>query len=94
MESLRELFKIGFGPSRHIRWDRKGLLQKSKKNIRKQHTMKWDLYGSLALTGKGHLTDYIIKQTLGEETLVHFKSDSLPYHPNGMKFYVYQDEQL
>ena len=44
--------------------------------------------------GKGHLTDYIIKQTLGKQTIVRFKSDRLPYHPNGMKFYVYQDEKV
>ena len=26
--------------------------------------------------------------------MFRFKSDRLPYHPNGMKFYVYQDEKI
>lgn len=94
MESLRELFKIGFGPSSSHTMGPQRAASKIKEKYPQATHYEVDLYGSLALTGKGHLTDYIIKQTLGEETLVHFKSDSLPYHPNGMKFYVYQDEQL
>ena len=31
---------------------------------------------------------------MGKQTIVRFKSDRLPYHPNGMKFYVYQDEEI
>ena len=94
MESLRELFKIGFGPSSSHTMGPQRAASKIKEKYPQATHYEVDLYGSLALTGKGHLTDYIIKKTLGEETLVHFKSDSLPYHPNGMKFYVYQDEQL
>ena len=94
MESLRELFKIGFGPSSSHTMGPQRAASKIKEKYPQATHYEVDLYGSLALTGKGHLTDYIIKKTLGEETLVRFKSDSLPYHPNGMKFYVYQDEQL
>ncbi len=94
MESLRELFKIGFGPSSSHTMGPQRAASKIKEQYPNASRFEVDLYGSLALTGKGHLTDYIIKQTLGEQTVVHFKSDSLPYHPNGMKFYVYQYEKL
>ena len=53
------------------------------------------MHGSLALTGKGHLTDYIIEETLGKENVeVHFVSEALPKHPNGMVFEIYQKDKL
>ena len=94
MESLRELFKIGFGPSSSHTMGPQRAASKIKEQYPNASRFKVELYGSLALTGKGHLTDYIIKQTLGKQTIVRFKSDRLPYHPNGMKFYVYQDEEI
>ncbi len=53
-----------------------------------------DLYGSLSMTGKGHLTDYIIHETLGENCQVNFCEETLPFHPNGMVFHIYQDGEL
>ena len=94
MESLRELFKIGFGPSSSHTMGPQRAASKIKEQYPNASRFEVELYGSLALTGKGHLTDYIIKQTLGKQTIVRFKSDRLPYHPNGMKFYVYQDEEI
>lgn len=94
MESLRELFKIGFGPSSSHTMGPQRAASKIKEQYPNASRFEVELYGSLALTGKGHLTDYIIKQTLGKQTIVRFKSDRLPYHPNGMKFYVYQDEKV
>lgn len=48
---------------------------------------KVQLYGSLALTGKGHMTDYIILETLTKPTEIIWKNEeSLPLHPNGMIF--------
>ncbi len=46
------------------------------------------LYGSLAATGKGHLTDAAITEVLGaERTEIRWCPEIvLPYHPNGMKF--------
>lgn len=50
------------------------------------------LYGSLALTGKGHMTDMIIERELGKENSeIIFNYDNLPAHPNGMKFKVIKD---
>jgi L-serine dehydratase len=46
------------------------------------------LYGSLAATGKGHMTDKAINDVLGiERTTIIWQPDiTLPYHPNGMEF--------
>ena len=47
------------------------------------------LYGSLAATGKGHMTDAIIVETLEPTAPVEIvwqPSVFLPFHPNGMKF--------
>ena len=47
------------------------------------------LYGSLAATGKGHLTDVAILDTLephGQVEIVWEPSIFLPFHPNGMRF--------
>lgn len=51
------------------------------------------LYGSLASTGKGHLTDYAILSVLGKErTDIVWQPDIvLPFHPNGMKYEVSLD---
>lgn len=94
MNSIRELFKIGFGPSSSHTMGPQIASAKIKALYKDADSFEVDLYGSLALTGKGHLTDYIIKQTLGENTKIHFKSESLDYHPNGMRFYVYKNNEL
>jgi L-serine dehydratase len=55
-----------------------------------------ELYGSLAFTGRGHLTDYVIKKTLGENrTEVKFLPlINYDYHPNGLKFFAYINDEL
>ena len=63
MKSIRELYIIGHGPSSShtmgVGFACNFILEKYK-NIKEITVI---LYGSLALTGKGHLTDYIIKET-------------------------------
>lgn len=53
------------------------------------------LYGSLAATGKGHMTDVAILHVLGEErtTIVWEPKVFLLFHPNGMKFQAQQGGQ-
>lgn len=53
------------------------------------------LYGSLAATGKGHMTDVAIMRVLNTQGAVsiHWKPTIfLPFHPNGMKFAVQQPD--
>ncbi|MCF0160644.1 MAG: L-serine ammonia-lyase, iron-sulfur-dependent, subunit alpha [Bacteroidaceae bacterium] len=52
------------------------------------------LYGSLAATGKGHMTDVAILDTMQPKaptTLIWEPTIVLPFHPNGMKF-IAKDE--
>lgn len=53
------------------------------------------LYGALAGTGKGHLTDVAILDALNPlaPTEIVWKPDTfLPFHPNGMKFQAFNSE--
>lgn len=48
------------------------------------------LYGSLALTGRGHLTDYIIEKTLLPiPSRIEFDGLTMMKHPNTLEFYGY-----
>lgn len=95
MESLRELYKIGVGPSSSHTMGPQRAAMKIKETYLGATYYEVYLHGSLALTGKGHLTDYIIEDVLGKENVkIHFVSEALPKHPNGMIFEVYQDKQL
>jgi len=88
MESLSELYKTGAGPSSsHTMGPEKACRIFAQKNDNAD-SFKVILYGSLAKTGKGHGTDYVIKKTLsGKNVTVEFDSTvpmvSLP-HPNTM----------
>lgn len=89
MESIKEIFKIGLGPSSsHTMGPRKAA-----EIFRSRHpecrTFEVTLYGSLAATGKGHLTDVAIHSAFeqGTQVTIHWKpKEFLPYHPNAMKF--------
>ncbi len=96
MESIRTIYKIGYGPSSsHTMgpgYASKIFLEK----YPQANFFKVELYGSLALTGKGHMTDVIIKKILGEErTQVLFNYDLVfPYHPNAMHFTAYDGSTI
>lgn len=94
MESLRALFKIGKGPSSSHTMGPERAANIIKKRFGENAEYVVDLYGSLSMTGKGHLTDYIIHETLGENCQVNFCEETLPFHPNGMVFHIYQDGEL
>lgn len=95
MESLKELYKIGVGPSSSHTMGPQRAALKIKETYKDADRFIVYLHGSLALTGKGHLTDYIIEETLGKENVeVHFVSEALPKHPNGMVFEIYQKDKL
>lgn len=96
MESIKSIFKIGYGPSSsHTMGPANAASIFLKKNINADKFVV-ELYGSLALTGKGHLTDVTLLKILGEwRTEVIFKGDvTYDYHPNGMKFFAYSNNKL
>lgn len=96
MESIKTLYKIGYGPSSsHTMGPGYAAEKFLNKNITATH-FKVELYGSLALTGKGHMTDAIIKKVLGENrTEVIFNYTTIfSYHPNAMHFWAYNDDKV
>ena len=92
MESLRELYKTGYGPSSsHTMGPQKAAEIFRKRNF-DAASYEVELYGSLAATGKGHLTDYIILKTLGENCNIVFKPEIIKEkHTNAMKFTAYDN---
>lgn len=94
MDTIKNLYKIGYGPSSsHTMGPKKAADIFKTKNLLATNFVV-ELYGSLAATGKGHLTDYIIKKTLGvEKTQIIFKPEiEYDYHPNGMKLIAYNND--
>lgn len=88
MESIKEIYKIGHGPSSsHTMGPKKAAERFLEKNPGAE---KYEviLYGSLAATGKGHLTDYAIEQTFEGKTLsiLWEPKTFLPKHPNALTF--------
>lgn len=89
MESLRELYRIGFGPSSSHTMGPAAAAAIFKARTPEASDYRVTLYGSLAATGRGHFTDQAVKKVLGEETQIVWRPEEvLPVHPNGMKFEV------
>ncbi|WP_031485321.1 L-serine ammonia-lyase [Maridesulfovibrio frigidus] len=88
MESLKELYRIGVGPSSsHTMGPRMAAEIFQKKNS-VAAGYRVTLFESLAATGKGHLTDWAVLSVLGKDkTEIVWKSEEkMPEHPNGMLF--------
>ena len=94
MKSLRELYRIGNGPSSsHTMGPKKAAQLFLNKNGNARKFMV-TLYGSLAATGKGHLTDIAILDVLSpvaETTIEWMPKSFLPFHPNAVKFDAFDD---
>lgn len=90
MKSIKDIYKIGKGPSSSHTMGP----FKSVRHYVNHHTEAKDLhvtlYGSLAATGKGHLTDWACEDAF-RDGKVHIEwqpKENLPMHPNGMKVSV------
>ena len=94
MDSLRELFKIGNGPSSSHTMGPERAAKRFKSKNPDAASFKVELYGSLAATGKGHLTDWIIIETLKplNTEIVWMPEVVHEFHTNGMKFIALDDE--
>lgn len=88
MESIKKIYKIGLGPSSsHTIGPRKAALAYSKE-FSHAESYRVTLYGSLAATGVGHLTDVaIIKSFHPKKVDIVWKpGEFLAFHPNAMLF--------
>ncbi len=86
MKSIKELYRIGTGPSSsHTMGPRHAATIFAERN-QSAASFEVTLYGSLAATGRGHLTDVAIEETLSPVAPVTIDWQFLPFHPNGMRF--------
>ena len=87
MKSIKEIYRIGIGPSSsHTMGPRKAAELYQEKH-REATAFRVTLYGSLSATGKGHMTDQAILDVLGnDKTEIIWSKEFLAFHPNGMKF--------
>lgn len=92
MKSIRELYRIGTGPSSSHTMAPRRAAQTFVDRNRAAARIDVTLYGSLAATGRGHLTDVAILDTISPVTkcnIIWEPTIFLPFHPNGMKFEAY-----
>ncbi len=89
MESIRQLFKIGYGPSSSHTMGPRKAAELFSSELATASSCVVTLYGALAATGRGHLTDRAILDVLSPivPTQIEWKPEIvLPFHTNGMKF--------
>ena len=94
MESLKELYRIGKGPSSSHTMGPQKAAKIFNEHYSDAKKIEVVLYGSLAATGRGHMTDTAIKEVFGGDdrlNIIWQPSVFLPYHPNGMKFSAYDE---
>ena len=88
METIKKIYKIGFGPSSSHTMGPHRAAEMFKKRTPDAARYRVTLYGSLAATGKGHHTDLAISRGLApKNTEIVWHADEVkPFHPNGMLF--------
>lgn len=97
MQSLKEFYKVGPGPSSSHTIGPQRAAQRFSEAFPCASKIIVTLHGSLSLTGKGHLTDKIILDTIkNADVEILWDDDELPGHPNGMIFRAFDalDEMI
>ena len=95
MKSIREIYKIGKGPSSSHTMGPERAAHLFKNNHPEADSFKVILYGSLSKTGVGHGTDRVVREVLSPlPTEIIFSRETLEKsHPNTLDFYAYKDRQ-
>ena len=95
MESLKELYRIGRGPSSSHTIAPSKAAEIFKDENAGAAGYRVTLYGSLSKTGRGHMTDTAIVDILGKERceiIFDNRSEELLPHPNTMVFEAFDNE--
>ena len=94
MKSIREIYKIGKGPSSSHTMGPERAAKLFLSRYPQADRFLVTLYGSLCKTGVGHGTDRVLRDTLGERTEVLFSKDSWEgMHPNTMDFTAFSGDR-
>ncbi len=92
MESLKELYRIGYGPSSSHTMGPRAAASRFLSSYPNALNYKAELYGSLAATGKGHLTDKAIRDVFKQHghdvDILWFPDTVKPFHPNAVTLYA------
>ncbi len=95
MRSLKELYRIGVGPSSSHTMGPERIAKQFLATMRGAKGFKVILYGSLAATGKGHGTDRAIRNVLEKVAPVEIVFDTTTTdikHPNTMDIIAYHGD--
>ncbi len=95
MLSIKNIYRIGPGPSSSHTIGPKRAVEYILTHHSNIDFIKMTFYGSLAYTGKGHLSDLIADRTFGK--LPHqiiFDYETKTRHPNTMIFELYKNRKL
>ncbi len=90
MKSIREIYKIGKGPSSSHTMGPERAARLFKEMHPEAESFRVVLYGSLSKTGIGHGTDRVLREVLAPmPTQIVFSKEELPgCHPNTLDFYA------
>lgn len=94
MDSIKSIYKIGMGPSSSHTMGPCKAADIFKGRHPSASRFRVTLYGSLAATGKGHMTDKAVMKSLSPvETEIVWRADVVPeYHTNGMLFEAFDSQ--
>jgi len=93
MQSLKELYKVGPGPSSSHTLAPYRAIKLALKEFGELSKYRIELFGSLSLTGKGHFTDKVFYDYLAfADVKVYFKIDWDEVFPNGFYLSGYDGE--
>ncbi len=93
MESLKELYRIGRGPSSSHSMAPEYACIMFRENNHNADSFKIILYGSLAKMGRSHMTEYVIKKVFAGrkfEVIYDAENKNIP-HPNTMDCFAYKN---
>lgn len=88
MESITEIFRIGHGPSSSHTMAPRRAAETFRAQNPDAFSYRVTLYGSLAATGRGHMTDVSIRAAFAPKPVAFIwkAEEVLKFHPNGMDF--------
>ena len=98
MESIKQIYRIGNGPSSSQTMGPRRAAQMFLDRMKDKlpfARFEVTLYGSLAATGRGHMTDVAVLSILkpvAPTTILWEPKIFLPFHPNGMLFRAFDAE--
>ena len=96
MKSIRDVYKIGKGPSSSHTMGPERAAKEFLRRYPDAERYRVVLYASLAKTGRGHGTDRVLYEVLGKDKAEVVFSDEMPAdlpHPNTLDFFAYDGER-